>query len=177
MKCVFSRFRLGVLALSTVGIAYSQPTLAANVGGVTSASQYASGATTSYYVARPYGSVANAINPGSTVSLNPQPLPPKVFSQSGNFGSTVSLNPQPLPPKVYYQSGNFGSTVSLNPQPLPPKVYYQSGNFGSTVSLNPQPLPPKVYFQSGNFGSEVSLNPQPLPPKYNVLQRQNRRQR
>jgi hypothetical protein len=31
-------------------------------------------------------------NPGSYVSLNPQPLPP---------GGTVSLNPQPLPPRYF----------------------------------------------------------------------------
>jgi hypothetical protein len=31
-------------------------------------------------------------NPGSYVSLNPQPLPP---------GGAVSLNPQPLPPRFF----------------------------------------------------------------------------
>ncbi|HZY68288.1 MAG TPA: hypothetical protein VFE52_06855 [Devosia sp.] len=54
--------------------------------------------------------------PGSIVSLNPQPLPPKE-----TFGS---LNPQPIPPT------DFGS---LNPRPIPP---------GELTSLNPQPIPP-----------------------------------
>jgi hypothetical protein len=41
---------------------------------------------------------ATAATPLSKVSLNPQPLPPKVWG--GNPGAANSLNPQPLPPKV-----------------------------------------------------------------------------
>jgi hypothetical protein len=36
------------------------------------------------------------INPGTAVSLNPQPIPPGFTG----FGVAVSLNPQPLPPRV-----------------------------------------------------------------------------
>jgi hypothetical protein len=39
-------------------------------------------------------------HPGDTVSLNPQPLPPKVARTMSSFGSAVSLNPQPLPTRV-----------------------------------------------------------------------------
>ena len=40
-------------------------------------------------------------SPGSTVSINPQPLPPGEMVQPSylNPGSLVSLNPQPLPPE------------------------------------------------------------------------------
>lgn len=54
----------------------------------------------------------------STVSLNPQPLPP---------AEEASLNPQPV---------DDGSFVELNPQPLPPV------DDGNLAALNPQPLPP-----------------------------------
>jgi hypothetical protein len=46
------------------------------------------------------------------VSLNPQPLPPRIF----NPGGPVELNPQPLPPRIE----RIPSWVELNPQPLPP---------------------------------------------------------
>src|SRR5229473_3009500 len=50
----------------------------------------------------------NKGNPGDKVSLNPQPLPPKVGNNvKGSPGDKVSLNPQPLPPKV----GNNGNAV------------------------------------------------------------------
>jgi hypothetical protein len=40
-------------------------------------------------------------SPASKVSLNPQPLPPKVATGGASSrASKVSLNPQPLPPKV-----------------------------------------------------------------------------
>lgn len=45
-------------------------------------------------------------NPADAVTLNPQPLPPKVITggailaAAGSLGDTVTLNPQPLPPKV-----------------------------------------------------------------------------
>lgn len=43
-------------------------------------------------------------NPGDTVSLNPQPLPPKTyFGPRSNFGDDVSLNPQPLPPRYRFR--------------------------------------------------------------------------
>ncbi|MBM3394457.1 MAG: hypothetical protein FJY37_07475 [Betaproteobacteria bacterium] len=38
--------------------------------------------------------------PGDTVSLNPQPLPPKVRARRFSLGDAVSLNPQPLPPRM-----------------------------------------------------------------------------
>jgi len=41
--------------------------------------------------------------PGTTASLNPQPLPP---------GATVSLNPQPLPPAG---TGAFSNTLVALP--------------------------------------------------------------
>ncbi len=46
---------------------------------------------------RVHGSVPT---PGSTVEINPQPLPPKEMLQPSwlNPGLLVSLNPQPLPP-------------------------------------------------------------------------------
>ena len=50
------------------------------------------------------------MQPGASVSLNPQPLPPG----PDPFGR-VALNPQPLPP----EPDPFG-IASLNPQPLPP---------------------------------------------------------
>jgi len=37
---------------------------------------------------------ATTVTPGATVSINPQPLPPRVGP-----GSRVAINPQPLPPK------------------------------------------------------------------------------
>ncbi len=41
------------------------------------------------------------LKPGDAVSLNPQPLPPKIAGKAIlNSGDTVSLNPQPLPPKT-----------------------------------------------------------------------------
>jgi hypothetical protein len=42
------------------------------------------------------------INPGGTVELNPQPLPPKASQRrmKVNRGDAVGLNPQPLPPRV-----------------------------------------------------------------------------
>jgi len=40
------------------------------------------------------------LTPGSKVSLNPQPLPPKMKSKVFTPGSDSALNPQPLPPKV-----------------------------------------------------------------------------
>lgn len=65
-------------------------------------------------------------SPGNKVSINPQPLPPKVggHAHKGSPGDKVSLNPQPLPPKVgnSVRAGSAGEKVSLNPQPLPPKV-------------------------------------------------------
>lgn len=42
-----------------------------------------------------------------------------------NPGDTVSLNPQPLPPKTYFGPRNFGDDVSLNPQPLPPRYRFR----------------------------------------------------
>lgn len=45
------------------------------------------------------------LNPGTTSSLNPQPLPPKASASGGssqmllNRGTTAGLNPQPYPPK------------------------------------------------------------------------------
>lgn len=63
----------------------------------------------------------DAVDPGSQVELNPQPLPP---------GEEVALSPQPLPPEPP------GEAVSLNPKPLPPEP-------DEKVALNPQPLPPR----------------------------------
>jgi hypothetical protein len=47
------------------------------------------------------GFQASFLKPGSTVSINPQPLPPKELLQSSylNPGVLVGLNPQPLPPE------------------------------------------------------------------------------
>lgn len=43
----------------------------------------------------------STMKPGDAVTLNPQPLPPKVLGQAVmNLGDTVTLNPQPLPPKI-----------------------------------------------------------------------------
>lgn len=70
------------------------------------------------------GKVQYLSQPGDTVSLNPQPLPPRVLgTNSLRLGDAVSLNPQPLPPKEKFLSNGvkFGDAVSLNPQPLPPK--------------------------------------------------------
>ena len=47
-------------------------------------------------------SLQNSVEtPGSTVSLNPQPLPPRQMLQSSALtpGALVSINPQPLPPE------------------------------------------------------------------------------
>ena len=45
-------------------------------------------------------------SPGSAVTINPQPLPPKDMLQASslNPGVLVSLNPQPLPPEPPPQS-------------------------------------------------------------------------
>jgi hypothetical protein len=47
----------------------------------------------------PSGLIAT-VTPGTTVSLNPQPLPPGATSSLSqhNPGGPVELNPQPLPP-------------------------------------------------------------------------------
>lgn len=90
--------------------------------------------------------------------------------QAMNFGSEVALNPQPLPPGDL--GGVFlGDEVALNPQPLPPKLLKRKLHlqFGDEVSLNPQQPPPKEQGASFSFGDEVSLNPQPLPPKVFVF--------
>ncbi|MGZ3411051.1 MAG: hypothetical protein ACXWJW_04310 [Xanthobacteraceae bacterium] len=60
--------------------------------------------------------------PGTNVTINPQPLPPKEGHQFLSPGTNVTINPQPLPPKEGHQFLTFGSEVMLNPQPLPPKV-------------------------------------------------------
>jgi hypothetical protein len=41
----------------------------------------------------PIYSLQHTVRPGDTVTLNPQPLPPR-------WGDSVSINPQPLPPSV-----------------------------------------------------------------------------
>ncbi len=46
---------------------------------------------------RYYNAYRGGYSPGARVSLNPQPLPPRIYSP----GSRVSLNPQPLPPRIY----------------------------------------------------------------------------
>src|SRR5258708_5499926 len=72
--------------------------------------------------------------PGDKVSLNPQPLPPRVSQNGKNSqGNRVSINPQPLPPKVGNNiKGPPGDKVALNPQPLPPKVGNNSNAIRST---------------------------------------------
>jgi hypothetical protein len=67
--------------------------------------------------------------------------------QTSAFGETVSLNPQPLPPREGFMSLSLGDVVSLNPQPLPPRLVRRKVHIGlgDAVSLNPQPLPPKVF--------------------------------
>src|SRR3977135_2476820 len=48
--------------------------------------------------------ITSTVTPGDFVSLNPQPLPPKIGLDSVQNviapGDFVSLNPQPLPPKI-----------------------------------------------------------------------------
>lgn len=44
------------------------------------------------------------VTPGGKVSINPQPLPPRVQQQTDvgadfRMGSRIMINPQPLPPK------------------------------------------------------------------------------
>ena len=43
------------------------------------------------------------------------------LTAAASVGDIVSLNPQPLPPKVGDTASRFDS-VMLNPQPLPPKM-------------------------------------------------------
>lgn len=77
--------------------------------------------------------------PPATQTAAPVNAPmPAVTSASALDKAT--LNPQPLPPKVW--GGTPGANNSLNPQPLPPKVW--GGTLGANSALNPQPLPPKV---------------------------------
>jgi hypothetical protein len=49
--------------------------------------------------------------PGDSVTLSPQPLPPRLTTTRP--GGAVMLSPQPLPP---------GGSVMLSPQPLPPRI-------------------------------------------------------
>jgi hypothetical protein len=61
-----------------------------------------------------------AISPASradAVSINPQPLPPRI-SRVRRF-DPVAINPQPLPPRIS-RITRFDS-VTINPQPLPPR--------------------------------------------------------
>jgi hypothetical protein len=50
--------------------------------------------------------------PGDSVTLSPQPLPPRNRTTT-RPGGAVMLSPQPLPP---------GGSVMLSPQPLPPRI-------------------------------------------------------
>jgi hypothetical protein len=81
MTCLFKRASLVVLVFSLVGVIHATSAEAGN-----------NGFKRTYYARR-------FQSPGSTVMLNPQPLPPKVYINSGNFGGNVMLNPQPLPPR------------------------------------------------------------------------------
>ena len=85
----------------------------------------------------------------SVLVLTALPIAPAnaTSARYAEFGETVSLNPQPLPPREIIRFINLGDTVSLNPQPLPPKLRRRVFRFGDgdEVSLNPQPLPPRVF--------------------------------
>jgi len=85
----------------------------------------------------------------SVLVLTALPLAPANAAAEGyaEFGETVSLNPQPLPPRETVRSINLSDTVSLNPQPLPPKLRRRAFRFGvgDEVSLNPKPLPPRLF--------------------------------
>src|SRR5258708_3414540 len=68
---------------------------------------------------------AKKTKPGDTISLNPQPLPPKqAGGQKSSAASQVSLNPQPLPPRTSDPSkkSSQAKKLELNPQPEPPGV-------------------------------------------------------
>ncbi|MGH2604397.1 MAG: hypothetical protein ACRDJ9_34035, partial [Dehalococcoidia bacterium] len=43
------------------------------------------------------------------VALNPQPIPPRVFSRF----DWVLLNPQPLPPKAFYRYVRFEAAIPV----------------------------------------------------------------
>jgi len=94
--------------------------------------------------------LGGAAGPENEIPRTPTPKVTKVLAGSSvqKPGDTVSLNPQPLPPKekTLVKGINAGDAVSLNPQPLPPKqkVLSKTINAGDAVSINPQPLPPKV---------------------------------
>ena len=86
-------------------------------------------------------------NPGDDLSLNPQPLPPKVSSNNVVFWGEGSGGQQ----GIY---GAFGLTPGPNPGPVVKIVDLLTaipGGEGSFTTIEP--------------GADVSLNPQPLPPK------------
>jgi len=59
-----------------------------------------------------------------TADAKPLKLKLPMLIANTSAGDAVSLNPQPLPPKVGDTASHFGG-VMLNPQPLPPKAGLQ----------------------------------------------------
>jgi hypothetical protein len=87
------RFRRALLLAATIG-AIAPSLLAAN-------QKFKHSTANSWLTGFNVPSTSRSLtHPGDAVSLNPQPLPPKVGRTTSNFGSAVSLNPQPLPPRV-----------------------------------------------------------------------------
>jgi hypothetical protein len=126
-------------------------------------------------------------------SLNPQPLPPRLFYYRpileidadgqllppreaveldiGLDFDAYALNPQPLPPREFAELdiGLDFDAYALNPQPLPPQEFAELdiGLDFDAYALNPQPLPPQEFAELdiGLDFDAYALNPQPLPPQ------------
>ena len=81
-----------------------------------------------------------------------RPVPVTVIGVD-SLGQTVTLNPQPLPPRmILWRVPTPGGPVMLNPQPLPPRVSLWGTPIpGGPVMLNPQPLPPRIVLPNGGF--------------------------
>jgi hypothetical protein len=97
-------------------------------------------------------SLQGRVTPLDTVTINPQPEPPKIVAPSAVSGVKVEginqLNPQPEPPIPSVGAGVTGrqGTNQINPQPEPPAPTA----VGSAPALNPN--------------SARMINPQPEPP-------------
>ncbi|HEY8749066.1 MAG TPA: hypothetical protein VIM11_13875 [Tepidisphaeraceae bacterium] len=124
-----------------------------NFSALTSAAIYSRPLTLDH--GTPREGLNDLFNPGAAVSLNPQPLPPKVAYLSRlSPGSTVSLSPQPLPPKELLQSTylNPGVLVELNPQPLPPDPPPELANLWThSAVLTSSPASALEWFHPSNL--------------------------
>ncbi|MBI3772527.1 MAG: hypothetical protein HY272_07490 [Gammaproteobacteria bacterium] len=70
--------------------------------------------------------------------IPPRPIPGPDPAPELNFGGSVSLNPQPLPPRARAMSlMHAGEAVGFDPQPAPPAASLSMGRVGEIAALQP----------------------------------------